>query len=326
MQLSRALASGDFDQPRIGQHLGRCFLPESGEKLLIWNVYLIGTIAIRGHLHVVGAIPGRDDLFLGRWWSSPVGPRLWRLEGMSLAAPLPLEPGPGKWGKDPEIRASLGGVCEEIAEGMAPSGSSEPEAIAAARKGYQEGVAWMCDRLLVNLAKSGFRLSMLEVARAIDPEWDVHELLHPAHPGVLHAIGMSLATVRHFGFHAEEDEGVAAGLLQTAWFLETGTTVLGQEASLNLLRGSARTLATLVPDWQSDGPACDWARLREKDPTLGILPALRRSSGASLARSLRGSQGAKAAVVGGPPTPAGLVRRGGHVDDRDRWKDYAFKR
>ena len=165
LQLSRPFVSGDFDEPRVGQHIGKCMLTESGSKLLAWNVYLIGAVLIRSHIHVVGGVPGRDDLFLGRWWSSPVGPRLWRLEGMRLAEALPLDPTPRMWGKDAQIRAALENVCAEVAGFMSPSTSAESDVGAAVQRGYNERVAWLCNNLINTMATKGYSLTYDEIAR-----------------------------------------------------------------------------------------------------------------------------------------------------------------
>ena len=113
LRLGNAFHDGTYKEPLVGQYLGQAFLPETGHKLIRCNVYLIGVLQGGQTTQVVGVCPGRQEVFLGEWWSSPGGAKLWLWEGIHLGEQWPTGAATN-WRKDVAMLARAQAVCDEL--------------------------------------------------------------------------------------------------------------------------------------------------------------------------------------------------------------------
>tara|TARA_R110000824_G_scaffold199734_1_gene383678 strand:+ start:7044 stop:8048 length:1005 start_codon:yes stop_codon:yes gene_type:complete len=244
--ISNGYRSGRLNPNKPGELLGYFYShpdrnglpPRTDKPVQRYPIYSAGEVQVDMSYHVLGACPGRRDVFVGRDGNLWKFPKICLKKQVGPVRPLSRE-GRHIWADD---------VARQFIDSITPAFGQHAAAEAQIR--YRKIVRTLVNARLLDAASLGLDKSSSDYAKAICSEWTESDLLQPRYASVQHALLVSLVLAL--------DSNKAAELIELASFLQFKIPIVSRSAALGIYQQGCLLLSRLCPPWWNRGYTMDW--------------------------------------------------------------------
>jgi len=244
--VSNGYRSGRLNPNEPGSLLGYFYsyadrngLPvRTGGNINRYPIYSAGEIQVDLSSHVMGACPGRRDIFIGR------NGILWKFPRVLLKRQVTTVQSLNREGK--HIWAD--NLARQFIDSITPNFGQLATEEAQVR--YRKIVRTIVNARLLDAAALGLEKKSIDYAQAICSDWTESDLLQPRYASLQHALLVSLVLAL--------ESNQAAELIELASFLQFKLPIVSRSAALGIYQQGCLLLSRLCPPWWNRGYTMDW--------------------------------------------------------------------